>query len=216
MREGMRTPRFISPYSLMQEQFRDEPWKLLVGCIMLNQTSAVQARPAWTKLFEIFPDPASLLRNCSEDPSNFRDLLLEILRPLGFQNRRLERIYRMTLDFQTKRPDLNHEIDVTDLYGIGKYAADSFNMFCRSYIVQDVKDKELRNYVEWAKTLLGGADPGVRPDPQASVPEIQGRQEEKGEPETGSPRSLGLREDSRGLSEHDKEAERPGSTPEEI
>ncbi len=41
--------------------------------------------------------------------------------------------------------------DPLELPGIGKYGADSYNMFVGGEIVDDVKDKELRNYVAWAR-----------------------------------------------------------------
>ena len=31
-----------SPYGLIEEQLYDNPWKLLVACILLNKTSATQ------------------------------------------------------------------------------------------------------------------------------------------------------------------------------
>lgn len=47
------------------------------------------------------------------------------------------------------------QVRVEDLYGIGKYAADSYNMFVKGYLVEGVEDKELKNYLVWAKELYG-------------------------------------------------------------
>lgn len=143
----IRTPREISPYALMQEEFRDDPWKLLVGCIMLNQTSAKQARPVWERFFVTWPSPQSLLSRDDID-SLIRDIT-DVIRPLGFQNRRARSIWHMTVDYVTMRPDLNPSL-INDVYGIGKYAADSFKIFVEGKIVIDVQDKELKNYVKWA------------------------------------------------------------------
>lgn len=141
--ERIPTPRETSPYSLIQEHLRDDPWRLLVAVIMLNQTSARQARPVWEKFFERFPCPEELY---SIPPDRALPELEDLLHPIGFYRRRAERLWIMTeqylFDWDGKDP--------LDLHGIGKYGADSFNMFCRGYLVLDVQDKELRNYVRWA------------------------------------------------------------------
>ncbi len=48
---------------------------------------------------------------------------------------------------------LKEKLDVESLHGIGKYAADSWKIFVDREIVDDVQDKELVNYVNWAKSL---------------------------------------------------------------
>lgn len=156
----MQTPRQISPYRLMQEEFRDEPWKLLVCCIMLNQTSAKQARPVWTKFFQRWPTLHHFWQEASICPVLIE--MIDMIRPLGFQNRRSWSIWKMSFDFYALRPDLHPEIDVKDLHGIGKYGADSYNMFCRGYLVEDAQDKELKNYLHWAKHQSEGIGAGVR------------------------------------------------------
>ena len=138
----MKIPTETSPYALMQEEYRNEPWKLLVGCILLNQVSAKVAKPIWQKFFQMYPTPESL--HNAPSSTALADMTV-LFRPLGFQNRRAVRVLCMTGDF------LKWDgVDPLSLYGVGKYAADSYNMFVKGVIVEDVKDKELRNYVEWA------------------------------------------------------------------
>jgi endonuclease III len=149
------TPVETSPYRLMQEEFRNEPWKLLVGCICLNQASAKVARPVWTKLFEKWPTAEALAVTPYESAVMG---LTDLLRPLGFQNRRAARIWRMSEEYLEELwrvKDDVRQIRVEDLYGIGKYAADSYNMFVKGYLVEDAQDKELRNYLNWARGLDG-------------------------------------------------------------
>jgi adenine-specific DNA glycosylase len=144
----MKTPQETSPYALMQEEFRNEPWKLLVGCILLNQVSAKVARPIWQEFFKMFPSAEAL--NSTPTAQALAHMTV-LFRPLGFQNRRAMRVLCMTggfLKWDGKDP--------LSLYGVGKYAADSYNMFVKGEIVPDVKDKELRNYVEWASSYLHG------------------------------------------------------------
>lgn len=139
----MKTPLETSPYALMQEEFRNEPWKLLVGCILLNQVSAKVARPIWQEFFKKYPTPEAL--HAAPSASALADMTV-LFRPLGFQNRRSVRVLCMTGDFLKWDGD-----DPLSLYGVGKYAADSYNMFVKGYLVEDAKDKELRNYLDWAK-----------------------------------------------------------------
>lgn len=145
----MQTPVETSPYGLIQEKFRNEPWKLLVCCTLLNLTSRRQAEPVWDELFRRWPTPESLWVGDERCTGEILDELGTLLRPLGLQNRRSLSIWRMTFDYLTVRPDVDGR-RVDELRGVGKYARDSFDMFINGTIVEDVEDKELRRYVEWA------------------------------------------------------------------
>ena len=143
----MRTPDERSPYGLMQEDLRDQPWRLLVCCILLNLTSRKQAQPVWEEFFRRWPTPHDLrVSNDGWMSSQTVIEMTELLRPLGFQNRRVGRIQLMTRDFV--RWDKK---DPGSLYGIGKYGSDSYRIFIIGELVEDVQDKELVRYVEWAK-----------------------------------------------------------------
>jgi endonuclease III len=121
---------------------------------MLNQTSAVQARPVWEKFFDRWESPESVLLELEKDPERLREEMVSMLRPLGFQNRRTDRIVRMTRDFEDIGPGIASPISrIDELYGVGKYAADSYKMFFGGMIITDVEDKELKNYVAWATSL---------------------------------------------------------------
>lgn len=150
---SIKTPRETSPYSLIQEKLRDKPWQLLVACIMLNQTSATQARPIWDEFFKKWPDPRSFL-DFFEDWDNTRQELVSLIRPLGFQNRRADRIFRMSQEYSDNLSILEEDpSNVKLLYGVGKYASDSYKIFVGGFLVLDVEDKELQNYVRWALSL---------------------------------------------------------------
>jgi endonuclease III-like uncharacterized protein len=149
-----RIPEEISPYNLLQEQLRHDPWKLLVSCIMLNQTTAVQVKKVIWEFFERWPTAEKLCE--LQDKQE----LVELIKPLGFQNRRANRLVNMSWSYRLYRPDQNVE-QVDLLHGVGKYAADSFRMFIGGYLVHDAQDKELKNYLRWAK---GIAREGPVPD----------------------------------------------------
>ena len=86
--------REISPLNLLQERFREEPWKMVVLCIMLNQTHYKQVDRVRDKFFEEWPSP--------EDAAYAnKDKMREILRPLGFYNRRRKSIMQFIKEYFT-------------------------------------------------------------------------------------------------------------------
>ena len=115
-------------------------WQHMVAVIMLNQTGR---RPVKT-VFPIFmdrwptPDAFYLATTYFNQESEIRD----IIRPLGMVNVRYTRLKRMTEDFLT----WDH-VDAQDLYGIGKYGSDSYEIFFRQNYSVEPTDKELRRYL---------------------------------------------------------------------
>lgn len=144
----MKTPSETSPYDLIQETLCWHPWRMLVACIMLNQTSARQVKPILESFFSRWPDALK----CADADL---DEMASMIRPLGLQNRRAKTIKKMSSALvkqwidSMKHGDGNY--DIPSLPGIGKYAADSYKIFVEREIVDDVTDKELINYVRWAK-----------------------------------------------------------------
>lgn len=177
------TPRETSPHDLMQERYRDDPWALLVGCILFNMVHGKKARPILEEFLRTWPSPESLWLSDGHI-DGILDEMRRMFRPLGLHGRRADRIWKMTFDFLVLRPDVNMNVDVSDLHGVGEYGADSFNMFCRGYLVLDARDKELRKYLDWALPGAGhdevpgrglpadlpAADPQGGGDAQAKVP----------------------------------------------
>ena len=130
----------------MQERYRNDPWALLVGCILFNMVHGSKARPVLEEFLRRWPNAYAFQHEDSSEIVKCRDLF----KPLGLQNRRLERIIRMTDDY-ARQLDIKTRMDPTKLHGIGKYGQDSFRIFFFGELIEDVKDKELKKYVEWAK-----------------------------------------------------------------
>ena len=122
---------------LMVQQQVANVWQHMVGVICLNQVDRKQTKPVLSKLFKRYPTAHSLLRGCTIP------MLEEILQPLGMQNVRAKRIYKMSI--QIEHWDGN---DATQLYGIGKYGSDSYRIFYKNDIPNDVEDKELKRYIK--------------------------------------------------------------------
>jgi|TARA_Y100000310_G_scaffold335129_1_gene416414 methyl-CpG-binding domain protein 4 len=127
-----------SSHDLLQEHYWDDQWKVLVCCLMLNQTSRKQVDQIIGEFFIRYPDPESLLEGDEES-------MRELLRSLGMYNRRVKTLKRFSEDFLAR--DWN---TASDLYGCGKYADDAWRIFCRGDW-QNVKpdDHALTDYHNW-------------------------------------------------------------------
>ena len=120
---------------LMVQQQVKSPWQHMVGVICLNLTNRVQVKSVLPKLFKKYPNPISFIRGDSRTQA-------KMLKPLGMVNIRLKRLKHMSLDMLT----WDYK-DATKLYGIGKYGSDSYRIFYKNEIPEDVQDKELKRYI---------------------------------------------------------------------
>ena len=119
---------------MVQEQVRSV-WQHMVGVICLNQTGRKKVKKILPEFFKKFPDEFELLKSD-------RDTIAEMLKDLGMKNVRAQRIWRMTEDYLEWDGR-----DATELFGIGKYGSDSYEIFYRNKIPEDVQDKELKRYL---------------------------------------------------------------------
>ncbi len=104
---------------IIQEEFQHNPFQMLIGCIMLNQTSNKNVRQVIYDFFDRWPTPQAVI---NADPDEIR----EMIRPLGFYNIRTNRIQQFAREYIEKRFE-----SASELYGIGKYANDSYEIFIR-------------------------------------------------------------------------------------
>ena len=121
---------------LMVQQQVSSVWQHMVGVICLNQTNRKQVKQILPKLFLICPTPSCFLRT----PPEF---IKEIIKPLGMVNVREKRLRKMSEDYLTWDGE-----DATMLYGIGKYGSDSYRLFYKNEIPENIGDHELKRYVE--------------------------------------------------------------------
>ncbi|KIM61261.1 hypothetical protein SCLCIDRAFT_54412, partial [Scleroderma citrinum Foug A] len=136
----------------MLESVRNDPWKVLLASRMLNVTTG---RAAFWKIVNRWPTPRELI----DAPL---DELVELLRPLGFYNKRakwFKEISQRYIDdpprYANSRPEAELTIasqrpctrqtrsrarvsssyphtPISHFPGVGPYALDSFRIFCRS------------------------------------------------------------------------------------
>ena len=120
---------------LMVQQQVDNAWQHMVGVICLNQTHRKQVKRILPDFFKRWPTHTSILQDTREDVE-------KMIAPLGMRRVRSERIYRMSEQF-----DSWDGKDATELYGIGKYGSDSYRLFYKSEIPENVGDHELKRYI---------------------------------------------------------------------
>lgn len=129
-----------SPYNLIQEDYTHDPWKMMICCIFLNQTTNTQVRKILSSFFTKFPDEYSVKENHIPE-------IAEMIKPLGLYNRRANTIVKFC------RGWINGFKSVSTLYGIGRYASDSWEIFLnKNYNIQ-VTDKKLKMYLDWINNL---------------------------------------------------------------
>ena len=107
----------------------------MVGVICLNQTGRKKVKKLLPSFFEKFPTAEDLLESDKET-------IASMLEGLGMKNVRANRIWRMSKDYLTWDGK-----DATELFGIGKYGSDSYRIFYKNEIPENVQDKELKRYL---------------------------------------------------------------------
>ena len=125
---------------LLQEIYQNDDWKMLVCCMLLNQTNRKQVDTIRYKLFNVYPTAKHMMKAKTE-------ILVEILRPLGLYNRRAKSLIKMSEGYVKGLP-------VDKLYGIGRYALDSWEIFqCGNHNVQPT-DLVLQEYLRQENNFI--------------------------------------------------------------
>ena len=120
---------------LMVQQQVENVWQHMVGVICLNQTGRKKVKKVLPSFFDKFPTPEALLQSNKE-------VIATLLQELGMKYVRSHRIWRMTEEYLYWDGK-----DATELFGIGKYGSDSYEVFYKNKIPDNVQDKELKRYI---------------------------------------------------------------------
>ena len=132
MMVGILHRKIIRP--LLQEIYQPDGWKMLTCCMLLNLTNRKQVDTVRNELFKRYPTPKDMMNaNQSE--------LAELLKPLGLYNRRAKSLKRMSEGY------VKGFNSVDELYGIGKYAMDSWEIFQNNNRNVNPTDKVLLAYL---------------------------------------------------------------------
>lgn len=131
----------LSPYNLIQEVYVDDPWKIMVCCVLLNCTSRRQIDVIRDEFFERWPDANAMK---VADPIE----VASVIRSLGFYNRRSKALIRLATEWTESK-----WTSPKTLHGIGQYALDSWNIFVKGCLPNKVNDHVLTKYVQWRHSL---------------------------------------------------------------
>ncbi|KAK9997834.1 hypothetical protein SO802_017437 [Lithocarpus litseifolius] len=115
--DNMWKPPRTTP-GLLQERHAHDPWRVLVICMLLNRTTGFQARRVISNLFTLCPDAKTATEVAKEE-------IEKIIKTLGLQKKRASMIQRLSREYIGE--SWTH---VTQLHGVGKYAADAYAIFC--------------------------------------------------------------------------------------
>ena len=127
--------KIMDPDLMVQQQVANM-WQHFVGVICLNQTGRIQVKRVLPEFFDKWPTPQRYLKSDKKT-------VIEVIKSLGFYNRRENTIRKMTEDFLTWDGE-----DATKLFGIGKYGSDSYELFYKKRIPENVGDHELQRYIK--------------------------------------------------------------------
>ena len=119
---------------LLQEVYLNDPWKMLVCCMLLNLTNRKQVDTIREELFTKYPTPKDMMMAEHSD-------LVDIIKPLGLYNTRADRLIKMSEGY------VNGFKSVDELYGIGQYAKDSWDIFQNNNLNVKPTDKVLQEYL---------------------------------------------------------------------
>ena len=108
-----------SPHGLIQEDLWPNEWKILIACLLLNLTTRKQVDGVIYRLFSLYPNPEAL------KDANLDDLQ-DLIRPLGMWRKRANTLKRFSEEYLKSGWKT-----AKDLYGCGKYADDSWKIFCQ-------------------------------------------------------------------------------------
>lgn len=129
-----------SSENLIQEILWPDEWKILVACILLNQTTRKQLNKVIDPFFKRWPTPEALLASSPEE-------IGEVLKPLGFWRRRPRTLQKFSHQYLTKSWKQPKE-----LHGVGKYANDAWHIFIKGdWQTVEPQDHALSWYHTWLK-----------------------------------------------------------------
>ena len=119
---------------LLQEIYQTDGWKMLVCCMLLNLTNRKQVDTVIDELFGRYPTPEDMMNAEHSD-------VVDIVQPLGLYNTRAERLRKMSEGY------VKGFKSVDELYGIGQYAKDSWEIFQNNNMKVNPSDKVLQEYL---------------------------------------------------------------------
>ncbi|KAL8091352.1 uncharacterized protein LOC141693223 [Apium graveolens] len=107
-----------SHHNLLQEDHVHDPWRVLVICKLLNVTTGPQVKAVLPNFFKLCSNAKAATNVATEE-------IEKVTKSLGLKHQRARDIQRLSEEYL--KEDWTH---VTKIYGVGKYAADAYAIFC--------------------------------------------------------------------------------------
>jgi hypothetical protein len=155
-----------SPFQLIQENQRGDPWRVMVACQVASRTGASLAKHSvLASILSAFPTPSAVI--CAPQHT-----LAAMMERVGMQQQRAHALIRMSEGF------LGDWQTPSQLYGIGPFGQDSVHLFQKgaaAWAYFKTSDSSLRSYLSWARADLKKlkADAASDSTSEQVVPEIQ-------------------------------------------
>ena len=124
----------MSKIDIIQKKYEKDPWKILICCILLNQTTNSQVRLIVESFFKKWPNHKSVTEGEFE-------LIREHIRSTGFQNIKAKRIISLSSKWDPRIKD------PSKLPGVGKYAMEAWRIFIEGDFNFIPTDKKLKIYL---------------------------------------------------------------------
>jgi endonuclease III len=132
-----RNENIVEVYGLIEGRYPNDPWKVIVSCILLNLTCCHQVRPMISDFFKKYDKPEDII---NDDDENIK----EMIKPLGLYNRRTKTLKKFSIDY------LNN-VSIEKCYGVGLYAYQAYLIFIKNKMNFIPKDGALKAYIEKIK-----------------------------------------------------------------
>ena len=138
------TPAPTSDDMLLQEYYADEPWKLLVACVLMSRVSSHETKTRCIEgFFALCPTPSALLDTEAADVE-------PVIKSLGLFDSRYPTLVELSsrwLDMPIF--DIGQEKGVNKINGAGPFTIDSYFIFCKDDRTVKPTDAALQGYVRW-------------------------------------------------------------------
>jgi endonuclease III len=130
----------MDDYRLIQEDYVNDPWKILVCAILVRRCRGSVAKAMARVLFKWYPTAEDFM--VMHDPER----IFALLQPLGFGRVRTEGIIKLTTAY-VKLDDPYSIPEVATLPEVGEYALDSYTIFIQGKTDITPKDVVLQRYL---------------------------------------------------------------------
>lgn len=125
---------------LLQEKYwNNDPWRILVICILLNRTQGKTAEPVIQAFFKRWPTAEAV------EKDGYEDEIFKVIGRLGLGNVRSRYLNKMSCQYAKYLRKEAGRMDLTTLRlgGVGKYAYEAWRMFVLGHRDFWPEDKEL-------------------------------------------------------------------------